>query len=267
MIELQKRLLTAGCAIPLIVLLVFYASSLILLAILFLAFVMASVEWGQLTQKGYYSIFYVFLSVFLWSVALFFLPWSVMGYVSLVFSISAFVLVLAYQYHRFQYAQRSIYAVLGVVYLVPAFLSLAWLGEHSRSFLMWLLAAVWLADSAAYGAGRLWGSKPLASLISPNKTITGMIGAVIVVWLMILMSIAMNWLPSVMHKVNWIWLAGLPFLVVIGDLFESMVKRIFGQKDSGRLLPGHGGFLDRLDGLCYAAPIMYLWYDFFVYVG
>ena len=109
---------------------------------------------------------------------------------------------------------------------------------------------VWAADSAAYFAGRAIGGPKLAPLISPNKTwsgfLGGMIGAVAFAFLLV-------WLFDLPRELA-LATPLLAILSVVGDLYESNLKRRAGVKDSGKVLPGHGGLLDRLDGLVMVAP-------------
>jgi len=123
--------------------------------------------------------------------------------------------------------------------------------EYGLFAVLWLFAVVWSADTLAYVFGRLIGGPKLAPSISPNKTWAGMVGAVAGG---IVASAAMGWyadLPTVWPLL----VAGgvLAVLEQLGDLFESAAKRRFGVKDSGRIIPGHGGVLDRVDGLIFAS--------------
>ncbi|WCE04199.1 phosphatidate cytidylyltransferase [Pseudoxanthomonas sp. JBR18] len=126
---------------------------------------------------------------------------------------------------------------------------------HQHLWLLTALAVVWAADSGAYFAGRAFGKRKLAPRISPNKTVEGLLGGLaggVVVGLL------GGWAAGVS-------LAQLPALTVVclatvlvsvvGDLFESLLKRHVGAKDSGHLIPGHGGILDRIDGVVAALPV------------
>jgi phosphatidate cytidylyltransferase len=149
-------------------------------------------------------------------------------------------------------------AVAGQLVLVPAWLALVAL--HAREpagpgLLLFLLVMIWLADTGAYFAGRRWGKTRLAPGISPGKTWEGVGGAVAA---MVLSSLLLyHW--GVLAGVAWPAVLLLCLLAgcfsIVGDLFESLVKRRRGVKDSGNLLPGHGGVLDRIDSLTAAAPV------------
>jgi phosphatidate cytidylyltransferase len=136
--------------------------------------------------------------------------------------------------------------------LLPA-LSLLWIRERAEyqgigtgfDLLVWVFLIVWATDIGAYFAGRAIGGPRLAPSISPNKTIAGLTGGVISAGI-----VAGAWADLVRLPELLLWLA-IPFAVIaqVGDLFESGLKRRAGVKDSGTWLPGHGGLLDRLDGL------------------
>lgn len=149
---------------------------------------------------------------------------------------------------------------IGVVILPPLALAIAMLAERAdwvgRAFLLYAIGIVWAADIGAYFAGRAWGRHKLAPRVSAGKTREGLAGGVVAV---VVYSLAGLWLFGVPYA-GWLpWMAiaivaGL--LSVAGDLLESVLKREAGVKDSGRILPGHGGLLDRVDSLIAAAPVV-----------
>ena len=145
-------------------------------------------------------------------------------------------------------------AAAGWLALVPAWLALAQL-QADPTRLLFILGIVWLADSAAYGAGRTWGRHKLAPRVSPGKTWEGVAGAAAAV--AVYYAILSNAAPGHSWAQGWAGVlvtAGVTALSIVGDLFESLMKRQAGVKDSGALLPGHGGVLDRIDGLLAALP-------------
>jgi phosphatidate cytidylyltransferase len=120
-----------------------------------------------------------------------------------------------------------------------------------------LMLTVMVSDTAQYYTGRLFGRRPLAPAISPKKTIEGAIGG-FVFGTLVLAGVGHWWLPSVPLSVRTVLGAAIVALGIAGDLFESMLKRSAGVKDSSTLIPGHGGVLDRIDALLFAAPIYYV---------
>lgn len=133
---------------------------------------------------------------------------------------------------------------------------------YSPMFLYAILAAVWVNDSGAFLVGSWLGKRPLCPNISPKKTKEGFWGGIVFsVISMFIFSLFCKEIPVLM------WLV-LGFIVaimsVIGDLFESVLKRMQGVKDSGLFLPGHGGFLDRFDSLLFAIPAAFIYLEFFI---
>jgi len=146
--------------------------------------------------------------------------------------------------------------------LAPVYIGLplgCLVGVHAvggREAVLLLIATVAVSDTAQYYSGRTFGRRPLAPLRSPKKTQEGAIGGFVIAPLF-LAAAGSYWLPAF----PWWWhaSAGLGIVVtgIIGDLFESMLKRAADMKDSGTLIPGHGGVLDRIDALLFAAPVFY----------
>jgi len=157
--------------------------------------------------------------------------------------------------------QKLLMAFLGLVLLSATWLALNGLQNISPWLLLGVLAIVWLADIAAYFSGKRFGRHKLAPEISPGKTWEGVAGAVLAATIYGLV------LCYYMHYSRWL-IVGLWLIVVLsvmGDLFESLLKRQAGVKDSSHLLPGHGGVLDRIDGLIPTLPLVlfYIYYPLF----
>jgi len=134
--------------------------------------------------------------------------------------------------------------------------------SEERVGLLFLLSCVWISDSAAYYAGTAFGRRKLARAISPNKTVVGSVAGILGA---VVTALLFRWFSLVNWPFLFVVLSGL-FLSVFaqaGDLAESMVKRDAGAKDSGTLIPGHGGVLDRIDALLFTVPLFYyvlLWF-------
>jgi phosphatidate cytidylyltransferase len=120
-----------------------------------------------------------------------------------------------------------------------------------------LMLTVMVSDTAQYYTGRMFGRRPLAKAISPKKTIEGAIGGFVFGTLLLVVA-GRWWLPDVPISIRVVLGAAIVALGIAGDLFESMLKRSAGVKDSSALIPGHGGVLDRIDALLFAAPIYYV---------
>lgn len=155
-----------------------------------------------------------------------------------------------------------------VGYVVAPFLVLVQIpfiaDDFQPELLFALFLMVWVNDTFAYVVGKSFGRRKLMSLISPKKTIEGFLGGM---FFCILAGVALS---EYLDQPAWRWM--LIALVTsiagtLGDLFESKLKRIAGVKDSGRIMPGHGGILDRLDSVIFAAPFVFLLFQIFSYVS
>ncbi len=153
---------------------------------------------------------------------------------------------------RWQGAHPALRAATGVVLLWPTWAALVYLQARGPFVLLGVAGIVWIADTAAYFAGRHFGRHKLAPAISPGKTWEGVAGALIALALYALVLSAAAGMPPLSLFVV---VAGLLYLSVLGDLFESWIKRVSGMKDSGDILPGHGGMLDRIDALTSTLPV------------
>ncbi len=120
-----------------------------------------------------------------------------------------------------------------------------------------LMFTVMVSDTAQYYSGRAFGRRPLAPAISPNKTVEGAVGG-FVFGALTLASAGHWWLPGVPVAMRALIGVAVVALGIAGDLFQSMLKRSAGVKDSSSLIPGHGGILDRIDALLFAAPVYYI---------
>mgnify|MGYP003340416745 CR=1 FL=1 len=140
---------------------------------------------------------------------------------------------------------------IGWVLVMPLIISLNYLIELSPWVVLLVLSTIWLADSSAYFFGKQFGKRKLAPSISPGKTWEGFLGALFVVSLF---SIAMTYFGFVNSYMCILFFNLILILSVEGDLFESYIKRMAKVKDSGDLIPGHGGVLDRIDSLCSSLP-------------
>ena len=151
--------------------------------------------------------------------------------------------------------RRPGWGLAGFLYIGISAVALIWLRQGSddsgRANVLFVVLVVWASDIGAYTAGRLLGGPKLAPVLSPSKTWAGALGG-------LLAAIVVGLLAGLLTGAPWgkaaIIAGALAVASQAGDLLESALKRHFGVKDSGRLIPGHGGLLDRLDGLLAAAP-------------
>ncbi len=162
---------------------------------------------------------------------------------------------------RWQAKSAWVRALVGVVLLLPTWAALLYLHARGPGFLLGIMAVVWIADTAAYFSGRCFGRNKLAPAISPGKTWEGVAGAFCA--LALYAGVLSQLLGMPLLSLG-LMVSGLLYLSVLGDLFESWIKRVSGMKDSGAILPGHGGILDRIDALTSTLPIatgMLMWLE------
>ncbi len=145
--------------------------------------------------------------------------------------------------------------LIGFIYIAIPVYSVIKLRNYNVEILFWMFAVIWSTDIFAFFAGKTLGGAKIAPTISPNKTWSGLIGG-------ILASMIIGFLSSFMFAGGTLFFillsAFLSIIEQLSDLLESKFKRIFGVKDSGNIIPGHGGILDRLDGMMLLSPVVLL---------
>lgn len=259
---LKLRILTAVVMIPLVLWALFAwprnAFSLFLGAFI----LVGAWEWTALCQIKYVGARLLYIATLVGAGVLFLInpSWSLalMG-AAVLWWLWIFIEVLAYpDVHRGFLASRVGKLLSGFMVLLPAWIALPLLRELSAYgawLALFLLLVVWAADTGAYFAGHRWGKTKLAPLISPGKTWEGVAGGLVLV---LVLALATGLVVANNGTLLWAWVALAlitGFVSVLGDLFESRLKRAAGVKDSGTLFPGHGGVLDRIDAFTAAAPL------------
>ncbi len=260
---LKQRLITAAILIPLALWLVLFAPMQVFTPVMMLIVAMAAFEWAMLSGLDKHSR-YVFAGVMLvvlliaetYSDRLLSLP--LMGALSLIWLIVTLSLIF-----RSQPLPASKGIAWGALLSGMIFLTGAWLAivdlraqpEFGADILMSMLLLIWIADSGAYFAGRRFGKNKLSLHVSPGKSWEGVIGALCGA---AVFAYLLHFHPYFASTNIWLMIA-LSIIVVFisigGDLYESKAKRQRGVKDSGRILPGHGGIYDRIDSVIAAAPV------------
>lgn len=166
--------------------------------------------------------------------------------------------VQSYPAGEHRWCSQGIRILIGLLVLIPAWQALTYLRslEQGPWVVLTFLGVVAAADTGAYFTGKAFGKRKLAPKVSPGKTWEGVVGGVAVAAIFLATILYF----TVAHSIYWALALAIPtaLVSVLGDLFESMLKRYRGIKDSGNLLPGHGGILDRVDGLVAASPVFAL---------
>ncbi|PVV07938.1 MAG: phosphatidate cytidylyltransferase [gamma proteobacterium symbiont of Ctena orbiculata] len=260
---LKQRVITALILAPLVVAAVLLLPNGYLALIAALVITVGSMEWARLSgiETTSLQIGYSF-SLLICLLALYFLvpPGWVPGIMllSVAWWLLALLRLVRYRADQPQSDSVPLRAVEGFIVLLPAWLALVSIHRIPTTgpgLLLFVLILIWSADIGAYFAGHRWGKHKLAPQVSPGKTREGVYGAMACA---LLCAIGLGiWLGSDVTQTLLIVMLCLATVLasVIGDLFESLIKRQRGVKDSGQLLPGHGGMLDRIDSLTAAAPL------------
>jgi phosphatidate cytidylyltransferase len=226
-------------------------------------------EWAQLGRFSKLETYsYLLVTAVSYAVIEILLPQShitlILNVVAIFFWLAVAPLWLKNQWHV---ENKWVHAALGWLLLFSTMFSLAVIKQAGAVQLLLLLVIIWLSDSAAYFTGRAIGKHKLAPSISPGKTWEGVAGALVTVCLYGVF-LQFFWPWHELPLTNWIGnhrfyfytlLIVIAILGVQGDLFESWLKRCVGVKDSGFILPGHGGVLDRIDALIATLPVMAIW--------
>lgn len=263
----MKRILTALIAAPLALAAVFYLPRPWFFVALTVVMEFAVLEYAQLTERlapgGPSKMLLLLvpaaalaLTPELWSPTGGPAPMLLMSLVFLVLSVGCGSLVLLFRTPVEQGMVALGALAFGIPYLALPLASLHRLQQLDPWLLVLLLAIVWLGDTAAYYCGRAWGRHKMAPRVSPNKTWEGAVAS-----LLAAVVAAASWSALRLGQMEFelLGLAAVTSLAAqLGDLVESLIKRNAGVKDSGSLLPGHGGMLDRLDALLFAAPTLLL---------
>jgi len=266
---LKQRLITAALLIPLVIWAIFSLSDASMAMVLVAIALIAAWEWAGMLQfktlivRGLYAAF-----VGLLAYALLVGQKDLESVVLLVLGLAALwwlmatIWVLKYRAKSELSGTDKVLGIcIGLAVIVPSCLAMSLLhgyGEQGPYLLFFLILLTSVADSGAYFSGRRWGKHKLAPVVSPGKTIEGAVGALVA-------TVAVACAGAVyfdLAVIDLVWFLPLCLVTVavsiVGDLLESLFKRRAGLKDSGRILPGHGGIMDRIDSLTAAAPLFAL---------
>jgi phosphatidate cytidylyltransferase len=267
---LSTRILTAVVALAAVLAALFLFPPLYFAVLVLLVVAAAAHEWARLARLTPAARVLFVLVVVVAGLALIFTQparstrgWSPAVVLGVCGVATAFWLLVATPWvvQRWPMRPGPALVITGWIVLLGAFVGLTELEARSPWLVLAAMAIVWIADTAAYFTGRAFGRRKLAPQVSPGKTWEGVYGALVAVALYALALAALGSRAGYAGPVDAasiaVWLAfavAVAALSVVGDLFESWLKRGAGVKDSGSLLPGHGGVLDRIDALLAAMP-------------
>ena len=265
-IMLRQRVLTAAVVLPSLLILVIFSSHLVWAALTIIVISICAKEWCSISGLTEFKKNYFIVSLVLANVVVLlclnmpqFYHSSRETLENIVFFITliSVVLIILAIYFRWYIKSKIILASTGWILLFNLWLSILEL-QRDPFFFLAVLGIVFVSDTAAYFTGKKFGKSSLAPQISPNKTWEGVLGAY--VGTTIFVSIFVYLLQPEIRDALLLYLyTGLIVaLCVFGDLFVSLLKRLGDLKDSGNLLPGHGGLLDRVDSMILALPFAFL---------
>jgi phosphatidate cytidylyltransferase len=260
---LKSRIITAVILLLLLLAVMFALPDIWWTGVVVLVVMQGTLEWTKLSKISGWGAYVYGILTLLMMLAL---VWFDSGHADdeqaivhlAVYSASAvlwLLIVPAWMKGGWRVENPLLMCMTGWAVLIPTGLAMMDLHTMSPLILLLVMCLVWVADIGAYFSGRRFGKHKLAASISPGKTWEGVAGAVLGVSLYVV--VIWSYSPYQFHHlpillfVSWFWIV----LAVMGDLFESAIKRQAGVKDSGALLPGHGGLLDRIDALTPTLPL------------
>ena len=268
--EFVRRIATIIVLVSILAILFIYGTNTSLVFTIYLVTLLSFSEWLSITSKSKYYIAPFFILLFLTD----YIKWVDISLFSLIFLILLIIMMyLTFNHQLYLREKIKQYSLFyGVVLNLSFFIFLTnlypydnTLGTQSylidnKHYFIILISLVSFIDMSAYLSGKLIGKNKITSAISPNKTYEGYIGAlVLTTFTFIIVSDHFNFQWT---SLDIILLLAFIVMVFFGDFLMSLIKRIFEIKDSGSLLPGHGGVLDRLDSYFTSLPIFYLWFMF-----
>ncbi len=262
---LRSRVITAIILLLLLLLALFALPVAGWIALVVLLVLQGAVEWARLAKlggraaKAFWGLTLVMMLGLVWFDANHTVEQQTLVHL-LIYGVAALLWLLVvptWLIVGWKVEQPLLMVLTGWAVLIPTGLAMLDLRAISPWLLLFVMGLVWVADITAYFAGRKFGKNKLAPSISPGKTWEGVAGAmlgvsvyVVLIWVLSPALKQHELLPGLLLA-SWWWVG----LAVIGDLFESAIKRQAGVKDSGALLPGHGGLLDRIDALTPTLPL------------
>jgi phosphatidate cytidylyltransferase len=269
--SLIQRILVAVVAIPLLLFVTFWDNTFLFKAVAVIGLGLAFLEYLRLVERDKKKPLQAegFVSLLLLLLPWFLRPWATWGTgASMLMAFG----VLTFSFMRSQRPLREMLTSVSVTFFGVAYFGI--LGGYffrlrempeGAWHLVWLYAATWAYDTGGYFAGHWWGRRLLAPQVSPKKTWEGCLGG----WVLVTGGLFLLWSTVPFYSRTYRWMDVLilslllSFFGQMGDLVESVIKRSLSAKDSGSLLPGHGGIFDRIDSLLFNAPVLFFYLTLF----
>ena len=265
---LIKRLLTAVFLVPLVVIATLKLDNSEFVMAAMLVLVIGSWEFSSLIKmrhwlaKTSYVVALMAATYYLNQAPFWLMPLLVITLLWWV--INSYWIISFPRHTRYWHSFITTRLVNGFFFFVPLVVALSALHQIDSSLVLLLLALIWAADSGAYIVGRAIGKNKLLPNVSPGKTIEGALGGTLFSLGVMFVYVRFGFENASFEQYFFYGVLSLVVTLasILGDLFESLHKRLAGVKDSGILLPGHGGVFDRIDSLTASAPIFFLAYSF-----
>jgi len=266
---LKARVLTALVMLPIALLILFVLPEDAFAMCVGLIVLVGAWEWirlsGLVSQVVTWVLLVIFAGVLIWSYLLPTVYVPMLLGIGCIFWIGAAAMVMMYPKSKEQVGGKRMKLGFGLLVLIPAYVALLYLRRHEAHVLLiaLLVTIIWAADVGAYFVGRQFGTTKLAPNVSPGKSWAGLVGGMVVALAVGMLGASIGE-PTyhLFSPIAWSVLIGIVAMTVLfsvlGDLFESLIKREQGVKDSSSLLPGHGGVMDRIDSLTAATPVFAL---------
>ncbi|MBD1262944.1 phosphatidate cytidylyltransferase [Maribacter polysiphoniae] len=265
--EVLRRALSGAVYIILLLSAVFLSSDAF--DFLFMTFGLACLyEYKRLVHLKGYHIFIAYLALWWTFIYLVHDRWLI--YILMFLTISTNIVLLFFLFSKkdrlFQFHHKFL---IGLLYIGGGCIFLTMIpykdNDFAKLLIMGIFILIWVNDSFAYLVGSTLGRTKLFPAVSPKKTIEGTLGGLVFT---LIAAYLLGRYETMINPIQWLILASVIVLFgTLGDLIESKFKRIAGVKDSGAIIPGHGGMLDRLDSMVFAAPFAYLTLKIFTYVS
>jgi phosphatidate cytidylyltransferase len=257
-----KRWLTGIIAIPILIYIVGFGPRWLMYSLILLFSIIGLLEYFRITSPGLPTPIKIVCIIF----TFFLFYFIARGPLFMILAVASLWLIIPYSLLLFFYPAQRDHAqeqvgkiVFGLLYICLPLGLLIFIDKHPRGniWIFFLLFVIFMTDTGAFYFGRIFGKHKLYPSVSPGKTWEGAIGGFLCSLIAVL--IFSFFFPVYRLNVSiWVLAASLSILSQVGDLAESLLKRIYGVKDSGKILPGHGGVLDRIDGLLFAIPALYI---------
>ena len=263
---LKSRVLTILVIAPLAIAVVLLFPTMYFAFVMLCCVTAGAYEWGRLLKfsGGRIATIVLALALCLWYFESLLRVHQWIYALAVLWWLLAVPLVVYYQHHQKSFLKNAyLQVVIGSIVLVSAWFALIRLHDiygHGPALTLYVLMIFWAADIGAYVVGKWIGRTKLVSNVSPGKTVEGVFGGLVAV---ILLGIGGTYYFSIKPELTFVFImltVVTALLSIVGDLYESIMKREAGVKDSGKLLPGHGGMLDRIDSVLAGSPVFTLGY-------